>query len=322
MNSSDLILELPRTAQIEITNKCNLRCQMCPLSDDEYEPLGKRRNLSLKDFKELLNKLPSSIESISLQGLGEPLLNRDIFDIIRYVSEQGKAVSFFTNATLLTEEKAKKLCESGLTNLMFSLDGGTKKTFEEIREGAFFEQVVENIKTMSRVKSDMAASSPALGIMVVGMKENLMEVPLIIDIAADAGIPSVTVKNMFPDEGIAGTALEAEGIQYLAGACASYAIDRGIIFSHPQDAGCDNLDSERTCRWLWDSTYITADGFVTPCCFSYEGDFPNLKDISFDTIWRSGLHHDFREQLLNGIPDLCRHCPAYSIRMVTHRPKQ
>ena len=322
MSAANSGLDLPKSAQIEVTNKCNLRCQMCPLSDDDYKPVGKRSNLSLQDFNRILEKLPPTIESISLQGLGEPMLNRELFEIIRHARGKGKAVSFFTNATLLTEENAHKICESDLTHLMFSLDGGTKLTFERIRNGANFESVVENIKTLSRVKSELRATSPALGIMVVGMKENILEVPRIIDIAAEAGIPSVTVKNLFPDEGIAGTPLDRGDIAYLETTCASYAIARGITFSHPQDAGYDNLSSERTCRWLWDTTYVTADGFVTPCCFSYEGNFPNLRDTPFETIWNSGLHHEFREELLHGIPELCRKCPAYSSKMVTYQPDQ
>lgn len=313
-------LPLPKSAQIEVTNKCNLRCQMCPLSDPDYRPPSKSQHLSLKDFKILLDRLPSTIETISLQGLGEPLLNRDLIEIIRYAHQQGKAVTFFTNSTLLTRDKAIQICRSGLSHLIFSLDGGTKQTFERIRQGADFDEVIANMRGMATVKEELGASTPTLGIMVVGMKQNIHEIPLIIDIAHGMGVPSVTVKNLYPGEGIGGDPLTDEDIEYLAQTCAGHALSRGIRFSHPQHASLDNRKAERSCRWLWDATYVMANGFVTPCCFSYEGHFPNLKETPFEEIWNSGLHHDFREELLNGMPALCEECPAYSMKMVSHTP--
>lgn len=311
----------PKTAQIEVTNKCNLRCQMCPLSDENYSPMGKPLHVSLAEFKLLLDRLPASIESVSLQGLGEPLLNRELPEIIRYAKNQGKAVSFFTNSTLLTKERASMLCETGLNHLVMSLDGGTKETFENIRKGASFESVVENIHGMSAVKATLGSNSPTLQIMVVGMKENISEIPLIIDIAHSAGVPSVTVKNLYEGEGIAGEPLTKEDIRYLEETCAKYAVERGITFSHPRDAAMDNQTIERTCRWLWDATYVTANGFVTPCCFSYEGDFKNLLDTPFESIWNGDFHTTFRRELLEGLPDICSKCPAYGIQMVSHSPE-
>ena len=308
-------------AQIEVTNKCNLRCQMCPLSDESYTPLGKAQHISLTDFRMLLDKLPASIESVSLQGLGEPLLNRDLFEIIRYTRGKGKAVSFFTNSTVLTKDKAAMLCKSGLSHLVMSLDGGTKDTFERIRKGACFETVIENIHGMSSVKATLQSDFPTLQIMVVGMKENIHEMPMIIDIAKSAGVPTVTVKNLYEGEGVAGEPLAKEDIDYLAQTCGPYAVDRGIAFSHPQDASTDNRLAERTCRWLWDATYVTANGYVTPCCFSYEGAFPSLMHTPFESIWNEGLHGTFRQELMDGLPAVCLKCPAYAIKMVTHSPK-
>ena len=313
-------LPLPKSAQIEVTNKCNLRCQMCPLSDPDYRPPSKLQHLSLKDFKILLDRLPPTIETISLQGLGEPLLNRELIEIIRYAHLNGKAVTFFTNSTLLTRDKAVQLCRSGLSHLMFSLDGGTKQTFESIRQGADFDKVITNMRGMANVKAELGASTPTLGIMVVGMKENIGEIPLIIDIAHGMGVPSVTVKNLYPGEGVAGIQLTEEDIVYLSSECADHAIRRSIQFSHPQHATRDNRTAERTCRWLWDSTYVMANGFVTPCCFSYEGHFPNLKEMPFEEIWTTGFHQAFREELQNGMPALCEACPAYSMKMLSHNP--
>ena len=310
------VLAPPRTAQIEITNRCNLRCQMCPLSKEDYEPIGRTKNMSLAEFQRIMDKLPP-LESVSLQGLGEPLLNKELVEIINYAVSKGTAVYFFTNSTLLTPIKARELILSGLSTLNMSLDGATATTYETIRQGAKFSIVADNIKNMARLRMELQSKTPYLNIMFVGMKENVREIPELIHIAVEWGVDKVTVKNLYEDAGISGTALTEDDIDFLQTECSTLAKAMQLDFSYPSTSVMTNEKSRMTCRWPWDSAYITANGFVTPCCFSFDGDFMNIFETEFNDIWNSKSMQDFRDELADGFPRICQSCPAYSVSMIT-----
>jgi len=66
------------------------------------------------------------------------------------------------------------------------------------------------------------------------------------------------------------------------------------------------------CRWPWESAYITADGFVCPCCITCDPEivnFGNILEESFAKIWRGGKYRDFRKKIRDGdLPLFCKSC--------------
>ena len=91
---------LPTELQVEVTAACNLRCRMCLV---RYRPPFNRvtGSMTAERFARLLDELPT-VRRVTLQGLGEPLLAPDLFDMIRIARSRGVDVGFNTNATLLT----------------------------------------------------------------------------------------------------------------------------------------------------------------------------------------------------------------------------
>ncbi len=98
------LLSRPTSLQLECTTKCNLRCMMCD------SPIWDRRGMDMKfsDFKKIIDQFPFLV-SVNLQGMGEPLLNKDLFKMITYCKSKKIMVLFTTNATLLDETMAKKI---------------------------------------------------------------------------------------------------------------------------------------------------------------------------------------------------------------------
>ena len=94
-------LRLPTEAYFEVANRCNSKCATCPLT---YSPHEESRQLSLDDFRALVDQLPQLRRAV-MQGIGEPLLNRDLAAMIRYLKERDVYVVFNTNATLLTRRR-------------------------------------------------------------------------------------------------------------------------------------------------------------------------------------------------------------------------
>ncbi|MEQ9566734.1 MAG: radical SAM protein, partial [Pseudomonadales bacterium] len=83
---------------------------------------------------------------VTIQLLGEPLLDKKLESKISRLKKIGiKEVFFSTNGSLFTDKRAVSILESGVDEVDFSVDGATKETFEKIRVGLNYDEVVDNI---------------------------------------------------------------------------------------------------------------------------------------------------------------------------------
>ncbi len=88
---------VPRVVFIEVTNRCNLLCETCPRTYFTREPL---HTLSYDEFLRIAEQFPEMRRAV-LHGIGEPLLNRDLPQMVRYLKDRGVEVLFNSNGTLL-----------------------------------------------------------------------------------------------------------------------------------------------------------------------------------------------------------------------------
>ena len=103
--------------EISFESQCNFKCWHC--SSSEF--LNKNIRLSLDQLKGVIKKLKAAgAISIAYVG-GEPILRKDLCDIVRLTNENWILPSIITNAFLLTEEKTDELFRSGLAFMGFSL---------------------------------------------------------------------------------------------------------------------------------------------------------------------------------------------------------
>ncbi len=143
---------------IEFVSYCNLRCILCSL--DHEKPKVRMSAEILKRFFEnfLSDSRFRSVKTIHLYNAGEVLLHpklMEMLDIIKYFKEQAKKKNIFfpqiallTNAIILDEKKSKLLIDSTIIdNIRFSMDGGNKEKFEEMRKRAEWDVFLKNIKT-------------------------------------------------------------------------------------------------------------------------------------------------------------------------------
>lgn len=104
---------------LHVTNRCNLKCKHCVYTSGEWEmpdmTLDIVKNL-IPSFKKL------GVKEVHITG-GEPLVNREFFDIAKCLHENGFGTRVQTNGILITPEIAKKLKESGIEYVLISIDG-------------------------------------------------------------------------------------------------------------------------------------------------------------------------------------------------------
>jgi MoaA/NifB/PqqE/SkfB family radical SAM enzyme len=320
-------LPSPVEAYFEVANRCNSKCATCPLT---FSPQEDARQLSLEEFQSLVDQLPDLRRAV-LQGVGEPLLNRELPAMIGYLKARGVFTVFNTNAALLTRRRQVELIESGLDELRVSLDSSTPETYLRIRGIAAFDRVVANLAEMVRTRASLGSATPYLSIWVTGMRDNLSELPEIVDLAGTLGVEEVYLQRLvFWGEGMAtrehsiyvGCRDEAERILDDAERrAARHGVSfRGADALTPRASLLEHAGAEhepwRACSRPLRLAYITAQGSALPCCIApfTEAPFESIRLGNYlrdgiDQVWSGEAYRRFREQLYSSDPPLsCRNC--------------
>ena len=302
----------PLFLQIEPTILCNLECTFCI---NPFLPRA-RTSLSLEKFQRILSEVPSTTK-ISLVGIGESFMNKELWAIIREARARGIQIGTTSNGTILTDRILQELVRSDLDWLNFSIDGATKATFEKLRPGAVFEEMLGNVRRV--VEAFGGRARPAIDIWFLSNRENIQELPDMVDLVKSLGITKLNTQGVHywghPDwhERVE----EANTIDDLASVLRETkrrADAAGVEF---QWVNFPDPAAARSCKWPWKGAYITADGFVTPCCENGSDperiNFGNIFERSFTEIWNSEQYQQFRRALQSteSRPAICADCPSY-----------
>ncbi len=136
----------PLATHVEIVGACNLTCSHCFAGE-----LPRNHNpLSVPEFDGLFADL-ASLGSFRL-GLtgGEPLLRKDLFDILDAATGRGLHPCLTTNALLIDERIARELGRRELVWLNVSLEGPDAATNDPVRGSGTFDAVVEKLNLLRR----------------------------------------------------------------------------------------------------------------------------------------------------------------------------
>lgn len=326
----------PQVVFIEVTNRCNLLCSTCPRTFFDREPL---KSLTYDEFVQIAEQFPA-MRRASLHGVGEPLLNKELPQIIRYLKDRDVEVIINSNGTLLTPKWQTAIIESGLDEYRCSIDGATAETYARIRGADLLHKLIEGLGGLVETKARMQAESPAISIWCVGTQENLDELPELVHLAAQLGVPEVYLQRMVyfskEEEDQYGMAKEERAIfgtdddfqETVIAECEQLANQLGIKFraSGARDPR-NSLDAARpadfmpwqACMRPWTTAYVTANGNCLPCCISpfATNDYAslilgNLLERPFDELWNDSLYQAFRNNLLSPTPHkACSGCGVY-----------
>ena len=175
---------LPIKLDIENVSRCNFRCTMCQVSD--WHKGTRAKDLPVECFKRIIDEQYGLVE-IKLQGMGEPLLQRDdFFEMVRYARASHIWVRTTTNASLLhLRNNYQKLVDADPNEIQISIDGATKETFEGIRRQSDFEQVIENCITINKYCREKNVRRTKMWVVV--QKQNVHEAHQLLDLAHRAG---------------------------------------------------------------------------------------------------------------------------------------
>jgi MoaA/NifB/PqqE/SkfB family radical SAM enzyme len=180
-----------RLWQVESAVACNLRCVMCPWQD-ERERAGEAGVMS-EDVWAAVRPHLSEIATVDFTGGGEPLLNPALASRVAEAKSFGCRAGFLTNATELSHDVAEELLAAGVDWITISIDGPTKESYEQVRLGARFEEVIDNVRGLSALRG--AAKRPALGVNFVMMPNNVHLLEPMVRLVADLGVDKLVFKQ-------------------------------------------------------------------------------------------------------------------------------
>ena len=180
----------PSELQIEHTNRCNARCIMCGHYNADHR---KCRDIDPAMVRKLEPMFPFC-RYIGLHGYGEPFLTRRLPDYFKLYKKYGIRLYANTNLSYMPEEYIPYIRDM-FDELNVSCESVNKETYEKIRKGLSFERFVTNI---DRVHS--SCPHVRLNFFIVIMRQNLLELPAIVDFAADHGFSSVQFTEMIAME--------------------------------------------------------------------------------------------------------------------------
>jgi len=184
---------MPTALELQNTAFCNLSCPFCESHGTEKL---RQQNNRIKMNQELLYRLADEglpyAKSYSLTVSGEPLASPGFYKILSDLSKYGTKLRCTTNGTLL-KGKVLPAFILGSEAINISLDGASKETFERLRLGAKYEEVLENVYLFSRVVSSIPSHlRPVVSFALTIMGSTLEELPGMIYMAHKTGVRVVT----------------------------------------------------------------------------------------------------------------------------------
>jgi radical SAM protein with 4Fe4S-binding SPASM domain len=295
---SPKISGLPISISIEPTTSCNLRCPECPSGLRSFtRPTGM---LSKPLFENVIDQLRNTLSYLTFYFQGEPYLNPQFLEMVKFASSKGIYTATSTNAHYLKDDVARQTVESGLDRLIISIDGTSQDTYQAYRIGGDLSKVIEGTKNIIYWKRKLKSKTPHVIFQFLVVKPNEHEIPEVYKIANELGVDEVKLKTAQIYDYQHGSDLIPEQEKY-----SRYRKMKDGTYSIK-----NNLDNH--CWKMWHSCVITWDGKVVPCCFDKDAHFVlgDLNQQSFNDIWFGEQYKQFRASLLKSRSEIeiCKNC--------------
>lgn len=300
---------LPIRLDVENVSRCNFACTMCAVSK---WPKGRRApDMSLDCFKRLIDAQYGVVE-VKLNGLGEPLMGRHYFDMIRFARWRHIWVRMTTNASLLhVNGNYRELVDSGVNDIDISIDGADKATFESIRIQSDFDQVVANCATLNAYCAAKGVKRTKMWTLV--QKGNSQNLAAHVKLAQTLGFKHMIFSVQLHGWGDKDLAKRNAGEEVGIGKNESaylIALGRSLGVRVAFWDVSVKFDRQNLCPWPFERSLVSSDMRVVPCCMigspdAYE--FGHGEPLT--ELWQGEQYVKFRQDHIDGeIPAICRSC--------------
>jgi MoaA/NifB/PqqE/SkfB family radical SAM enzyme len=301
----------PAVGNFAVITGCQCRCVHC--SADKFKTPD-NMELSTDELKRTISDaLDLGVGLVVFTG-GEPMVRKDIFELVRHVDKKRAIPMMFTNGLLLTDENVKVLAEAGLWSLNISIDHPDPAVHDKLRRTpGCFKSVLEGAARARK-------AGILTGISTYASKDSVRTrgIENTIKLAQKEGFHEITIFDTVPTGKYLKhpeLILTAEEKEELAGIARGYnesshpmGVVAQCIINSPEGGGCFGAFSQ---------FYVTAYGDVNPCDFN-PVTFGNVRQMPIESIWQKMLAHpeyskrkmhcrmqdaDYRKKYIEPIPD-------------------
>ena len=287
----------PITFSVEPTNFCNLECPECPSGLGALtRPLGL---LKFEKFKEVIDQIYGDCFYIQLFFQGEPYINKELPQMIKYAQSKNIYVSISTNGLLINEKKVDLILDNAPDKLIFSIDGLDEKSYQNYRIGGTFKDADSALRLFIKKKKEKMLKNPFVEFQFIVMKQNEDQIEKVFEYGKEVGVDKVVLKTMQVSSYESANNFLPENEDY-----------RRYIVSNGEVKMKGKMQDH--CFALWRTSVVTWDGKIVPCCFDKDAKYEMglLNGKSFEEIWNSDKYYKFRKAVLKnrkGI-DMCTNC--------------
>ena len=327
LRDAEVCDSLPTWINTTNSTVCNLRCPFCP------QALGKTPDWRMEEpiYRQVLEELYPAAETVQLSAIGEPMMTPHLPEKLADMERFGVKLEMVTNATLMKGEALLARMARIMALLTVSIDGATKATYDALRVGADFDEVIANLRNYNRQRDALPKERRApLHFNTILMKRTLAELPDFLKLAKELDAQHVTVMHMvympntdpsMRDEmlGGPGDARDAQGWKQrtndVLAKSAELARSIGLSVNLPPAFATDDVATKGPkpdpirCWFLWQRMYVGPFGDVVPCCLSGIHANGNVKQSDFFTQWNSPLYREMRRRVHGPDPyGPCKDC--------------
>ncbi|MBW2975188.1 radical SAM protein [Candidatus Woesearchaeota archaeon] len=283
------LLKFPRYLEIETLKACNARCPMCPTKDWGRKPEPISDQLFKKIADEII-KHANQIKRVSLYRDGEPLLDKKLADRVAMLKKgHVKDIAISTNVSLLTESKSKELLNAGIDLVILSIDSLYKETYENIRVGLKFDEVIKNALRFIELRNRIRPETK-IWIRMIRQKSNFSEWPEF----KEHWSKKVSENDRVYYHNIFNWGGQLDNFKPIA----------------------QSFEPNLPCVALWSLMVIFSNGDVPLCNVDFKNKHPvgNVESSSIEELWKSKLLNQKRELHLNRKKsdiDICQNCNVW-----------
>lgn len=270
--------EYPPCIQVEPVSMCNYRCVFCYQTDPVLTnpKNGHMGTMSVDLFKKIVDEAEGKIQAITLASRGEPLIHKNIDQILAYMRGKFLASKMNTNASLLNEKKAHAILESELSTLVFSADSADEENYSKLRVKGDLTKVLKNVKMFYEIKEKHYPKSKMIT-RVSGVKVN-----------------------------------DQQNINDMTSFWGDYVDQVAFVQYNPWENVYDSdLSSvKEPCSDLWRRMFIWWDGIMNPCDVDYRSDLKvaNADSTSISDAWLGEGYSNLRKKHLSQARQQCQPC--------------
>ena len=303
----------PVYLQIELTDRCNLKCSSCPRS---YS-VSSGSKFELDGFKKILDEMPD-LKQASFVGAGETLLVKNFSDFISYCSEKNIFSSCNSNG-ILVEYRLTNAVKAGLGKIGISIDAIDSNLLAKLRSNVKVDQILrafESALNITQGTKTIVSAAITLG------NENIYDFPNLIGKLSEIGVKDFTVES-YHHWGLDKT-LNKYSLFHMDKEEAINGIEVGLSIAYEKDLKIKIFNYKRIqnklkyenaiCHWPLDSIYITSKGDVTPCCVNIESNkdnfMGNIFEDTLEKIWNNNRYQSLRNGFVqkNRCWKMCEDC--------------